>query len=92
MRDAETVPRTTLARVMSAPLNSMPRRRRRQTGDDLDKLGLPVALDTGDADNLALAHGQVDGRQAGSCPVDKRDIVQAEHRITGARGFAQPKS
>ena len=61
---------------------------RGQPGNGLDKLGLAVALDTGDADNLAAMNRQVDIDKTGILGiVEKTDPGKVEHGITRG-GFA----
>jgi hypothetical protein len=85
-----------LARVMSVPdsvigAGGAPA----QTHDRLDELGLPVALDAGDAQHLAGPHDEVDALEQGPAPLPVPGVVggelqpgDAQHLPVGDRGVA----
>ena len=56
-----------------------------QAGDRLDQLGLAVALDPGDGDDLARAHRQVD-----ACHGDLLAAVVADRQAVAPRGPRSP--
>ena len=59
---------------------------RGQPGDRVDKFGLAVPLDAGDADDLALMDGQADpGQAAVLLVVEQADIIKLENRRAGPR-------
>ncbi len=56
--------------------------------DDLGELGLPVALDPGDAEHLATVDLQRDvGEQLAAGRVGQRDVDELEHLLVGDRGL-----
>ena len=62
-------------------------RRASQPGQDLDELGLPVAVDAGDADDLARAHVEARCPRTFSRPRSSHcpDVLDLEQRAPGAR-------
>ena len=61
---------------------------RRQSGDGLDKLGLAIALDAGDADNLAAMNAQIDiGKTGVPGAVEQADPGKSQHGVA-RRGVA----
>ena len=57
--------------------------RRAQPQDDLAQLGLPVALDARDGEDLAGAHAQVDVVEQDGAVLDEADTVQDEPVVPG---------
>src|SRR3712207_3264779 len=82
-------PYTTLFRSVRPAEQHRPGGQRAQAHDRVDELGLAVALDAGDAHDLALAHGERDVVDHGApAAVGDRDADHLQHRGLADGGLA----